>query len=104
MKKEIKRETVCSKHLQQFREVVECYDCTIYPQENINEQIKLATLAERERVIKLIDDGYEKNNWCICDGKSYPLKSGRHSTECSMADVIPERIMAAITLNPQDDE
>ena len=89
MNKELKREAVCSKHLQQFREIIECYDCTIYPQENINEQIKLATQAERERIIDELSK--DSNDDMTFSDRVYEILGVKNDSK-------PE------TLNKQDDE
>ena len=38
----IEPEAICSKHVALFTELVECNDCNIYPQETINEQVRIA--------------------------------------------------------------
>lgn len=56
MKNRIEPEQVCPDHVDMFIELVECNDCTIYPQDQINVQIKDAEERGYKRGLRKATD------------------------------------------------
>lgn|SRR3990167_6200751 len=53
--KKVTPEAVCIKHVVSFKEIVECMDCIIYPQDQINAQIEDAERRGREDIFNVTE-------------------------------------------------